>query len=86
MVSSYAKFSERTELWKYIASKIAQPDPKDSKYEENESAVAKINSWIANSVIPSIGNQLTKFDYPKEAWDYLARLYTQTNVAYHYRI
>ena len=45
----------------------AQPDSKDSKYEEWESAVGKINSWIANSMIPSIGNQSAKFDYPKDS-------------------
>lgn len=73
-------------LWKYVVSTIAQPDSKDSKYEEWEPAVGKINSWIANSVIPSIGNQLAKFDYPKEAWDYLARLYTQIDTARHYQI
>lgn len=49
-------FLKEPKLWKYIASKIAQPDHKDSKYKEKESAVGKINSWIANSVIPSIGN------------------------------
>lgn len=57
------------------------PDIRDQKYEEWESSVGKINSWIANSVTPSIGNQLAKFDYPKDAWDYLARLYTQSNSA-----
>lgn len=39
----------------------------------------KTNSWIANSIIPSIGNQLVKFNYPKDSWDYLSWLYTQSN-------
>ena len=80
------KILKGQKLWKYIVSTIAQLDSKDSKYEEWDYAVGKINPWIANSVIPSIGNQLAKFDYPKEAWDYLARLYTQTNAARCYQI
>lgn len=59
---------------------------KDTKYEEWEANLGKLNSWIANSVIPSICNQLAKFKYPKEAWDYLARLYTQPNVARKYKL
>lgn len=68
-------------LWKYVSAKLTAPDIRDQKYEEWESSVGKINSWNANSVTPSIGNQLAKFDYPKDAWDYLARLYTQSNSA-----
>eukprot|EP00268_Persea_americana_P061956 TRINITY_DN7898_c1_g1_i12.p1 TRINITY_DN7898_c1_g1~~TRINITY_DN7898_c1_g1_i12.p1 ORF type:complete len:419 (+),score=52.49 TRINITY_DN7898_c1_g1_i12:979-2235(+) len=79
-------FLKGQKLWKYLVSKIDQPNPKNAKYEERESAIGKINSWIANSSIPSIGNQLAKFDYPKDAWDYLARLYTQTNAACRYQI
>lgn len=41
-------------LWIYVASEIDLHDAKDTKYEEWESDVGKINSWIANSVIPSL--------------------------------
>lgn len=33
---------------------------------------------FANSIDPSIRFQLAKFVHPKDAWDYLARLYVQT--------
>lgn len=62
-------------LWKYVAGKIDPPDAKDANYEEWELAVGKTNSWIANSVT-SIGNQLGKFKYPRDAWNYVAWLYT----------
>ena len=74
-------FLKGQKLWKQIDSKIDAPDTKDAKYEEWESSVGIINSWIANSVVPSIGNQLAKFTYPEDSWDYLARLYTQSNSA-----
>lgn len=43
--------------------------------------VGKINSWLANFVDPTIGFQLAKFAHPKDAWDYLARLYVHNNLA-----
>ena len=79
-------FLKGQKLWKYIATQVTQPDSKDTKFEEWEASVGKINSWIANSVTPSIGNQLAKFNYPKDAWDYLAKLYTQSNAARRYQL
>ena len=63
-------FLKGQKLWKYVTTKIPTPDDKDNTFEEWEASVGKINSWIANSVIPSIGNQLAKFNYPKDAWDF----------------
>ena len=73
-------FLKGQNLWKYIA-KIPPPDSKDTTFEEWEASVGKINSWISNLVAPWIGNQLAKFSYPKDAWDYLAKLYTRSNAA-----
>ena len=58
-------FLKGQKLWKYVDQQIPPPDSKDDKFEEWEASVGKINSWIANSVTPSIGNQLAKFNYPK---------------------
>lgn len=79
-------FLNGQKLWKYIAKKIPIPAIKDTTFEEWEASVGKINSWIANLVAPSIGNQSAKFSYPKDAWDYLAKLYTQSNVARRYQL
>ena len=46
---------------------------------------SKIITWI-NSVTPSIGMQLAKYEYAKEVWDHLARLYTQSNFAKKYQL
>lgn len=51
-------------MW-LVAWYSCPPYKKDTKYEEWELAMGKVNSWIANSVIPSIGNQLAKFKYLK---------------------
>lgn len=79
-------FLKGQKLWKYVDQQIPTPDSKDAKFEEWEASVRKINSWTANLVTPSIGNQLAKFNYPKVAWDYLARLYTQSNAAHRYKL
>ena len=79
-------FFKGQRLWKYVAKQITTPNSKDATFEEWEASVGKINSWIANSVNPSIGNQLAKFNYPKDAWDYLAKLYARSNVARRYQL
>ena len=60
-------FLKCQKLWKYIDQRIPPPDNKDAKFEEWEASIGKINSWIANLVTPSIGNQLAKFNYLKDA-------------------
>lgn len=35
---------------------------------------------------PTIGFQLARFAHPKNAWDYSARLYVQTNSAKRYQV
>ena len=42
---------------------------------------SKIITWVNNSVTPSIGLQLAKYETAKEVWDHLAKLYTQSNFA-----
>ena len=74
-------FLKEQKLWKYIAKKIPTLHSKDTTFEEWEASMGKINSWIANAIALSIGNQLAKFSYPKDAWDYLAKLYTRSNAA-----
>lgn len=61
--------------------------PVDSTLQEEwESDIGKINSWLANSVDPTISFQLAKFACPKDAWDYLPRLYIQSNSTKRYQL
>lgn len=70
------------QLWKYITH-VAETD---SKFEEYNADISKINSWIANTMDLAIGRQLAKFRKPKETQDYLSRLYTQSNSAKQYQL
>lgn len=54
-------------LWKNITGPANALAEIDAKYEEYELDISKINSWIANSVDPTIGKQLPKFKRSKEA-------------------
>ncbi|GKC76597.1 hypothetical protein Tco_1127371 [Tanacetum coccineum] len=47
---------------------------------------SKIITLINNSVTPSIGLQLAKYETTKVVWDHLARLYTQSNFAKYYQL
>ena len=47
---------------------------------------SKIITWINNSVIASIGIQLTKFEDAKDIWDFLKSLYTQSDFAKQYQL
>lgn len=58
----------------------------DSEFEEYDADIVKINSWIANTMDPSIGKQLAKFRKPKETWDSLSWLYTQSSFAKRYQL
>lgn len=71
-------FLEVQTLWQIVSSNIEKPIAMEGNWESN---IGKINSWLANFVDPSIGFQLAKFAHPKDAWDYLARLYVQNNLA-----
>ena len=42
---------------------------------------AKIITWINNSVDQSIGVHFARFNTAKEIWDYLSKLYIQSNFA-----
>jgi len=39
----------------------------------------KIITWINNSTKHLIGTQLVKYEIAKEVWNYLQRLFTQSN-------
>lgn len=85
-------FLKGKKLWGYINGDLNKPNDKTNveKYAELldvwEANNSKIITWINNSVAPSIGMQLAKYDYAKDVWDHLGRLYTQSNFAKKYQL
>ena len=84
-------FLKGKSMWGYVSGTITAPDPskEDSSsttIETWEVANSKIITWINNSVSPSIGVQLAKFETVKQVWDYLTRIYTQSNFAKQYQL
>ena len=79
-------FLKGKKMWGYVTGDLGKPsDEKAENYtallDVWEANNSKIITWINNSVEHSIGMQLAKYDYAKEVWDHLARLYTQSNFA-----
>lgn len=73
-------------LWGYVSGTHCKPiEVNNEKYVEQLDSWgvcnSKIITWINNSVENSIGMQLAKYDTAKEIWEYLGKLYTQSNFA-----
>lgn len=79
-------------MWSYVDGTSVKPiDKKDeAKYtKELETwnvSNSNILTWINNYGSQSIGVHLAKYDTAKEVWDYLKRLYTQSNFAKQYQL
>lgn len=43
-------------FWKYISGKVTGPAENDSKFEAYDAGIGIINSWIANTIDPTIVN------------------------------
>ena len=79
-------------MWGYVSG--TKTKPINGLLVENYEALldtlevdnSKVITWINNSVTPSIGAQLAKYDSAKAVWDHLARLYTQSNFAKQYQL
>ena len=84
-------FLKGKKLWGYVDGVLSKPTNKTaadyaSLLEVWDANNSKIITWINNSVTHSIGMQLAKYEYAKEVWDHLARLYTQSNFAKRYQL
>ena len=84
-------FLKGKKLWGYVSGTFVKP--RDEKAENYMKLVdvwefdnSKIITWINNSVKHTIGMQLAKFETAKEVWDYLEKLYTQSNFAKQYQL
>ncbi|GKC03110.1 gag-pol polyprotein [Tanacetum coccineum] len=78
-------------MWGYVSGVKKMPtDEKIDNYdvllETWEVDNSKIITWINNSVTPSIGLQLAKYETANAMWDQLAKLYTQSNFAKQYQL
>uniref|UniRef100_A0A5B7BTX9 Retrotransposon Copia-like N-terminal domain-containing protein n=1 Tax=Davidia involucrata TaxID=16924 RepID=A0A5B7BTX9_DAVIN len=78
-------------MWDYITREEAAPtDTKAANHAELQKTWnvnnAKIITWINNSVDQTIGVQLAKFNTAKQIWEYLSKLYVQSNFAKRYQL
>jgi hypothetical protein len=82
-------FLKGKKMWGYVSETYMIP--KNIKegdavlIETWETNNAKIITWINNSVEHSIGTQLARYKTTKEVWDYLQRLFTQSNFVKQYQ-
>lgn len=84
-------FLKGKKMWGYVNGSNTKPT--DEKAENSSELIdvweannSKIITWINNSVVPSIGIQLAKFEYAKEVWDHLTKLFSQSNFAKRYQL
>ncbi|PWA71849.1 hypothetical protein CTI12_AA263730 [Artemisia annua] len=78
-------------MWGYVTGVKKMPtdnklDNYDVLLETWEVENSKVITWINNSITPSIGLQLAKYETAKAVWDHLAKLYTQSNFAKQYQL
>lgn len=90
-------FVEGKGLWGYIDGSEILPDASKAKDAEAKAAAtlaaaqwkvnnAKVVSWILGSVNTSIGIPMRGFDTAQEMWDYLEKVYQQSNLARKFQI
>lgn len=90
------------EVWGHVTGLIVKPPPvnvkaydptyavKHEEYVKNfgkwEVENARILTWFHNSSEPSIGMNFSRYDTAKEVWDYLKRMYLESNFAKQYEL
>ncbi|KAF7121356.1 hypothetical protein RHSIM_Rhsim13G0148200 [Rhododendron simsii] len=89
-------FVEGKGLWGYVDGSEIPPDASKAKDEAVKAAVqaaaqwrvnnAKVVSWILGSVNTSIGIPMRGLRTAKEMWDYLEKVYQQSNLARKFQI
>lgn len=90
-------FVEGKGLWGYVDGSEIPPDASKAKDEAAKAAAkqaaaqwrvnnAKVVSWILGSVNTSIGIPMRGLRTTKEMWDYLEKVYQQSNLAHKFQI
>lgn len=90
-------FVERKGLWGYVDGSAIPPDASKAKDEAAKAAVtqaaaqwrvnnARVVSWILGSVNTNIGIPMRGLHTTKEMWDYLEKVYQQSNLARKFQI
>lgn len=80
-------FIEGKGLWRYIDGTESKPDESESKkLKQWRIDNAKIISWILGSIDANIGIPMRGFKTAEEMWNYLERVYQQSNLARKFQI
>ena len=75
-------FVKGKELWGHIDGTDPAPNNEEKeKYVKSEVKDARIMSWILGSVEPSILLNLRPYKTSREMWEYLKKIYNQSNTA-----
>ncbi|GAV71100.1 UBN2_3 domain-containing protein, partial [Cephalotus follicularis] len=92
--SSMKSFLKGRKLWRIVTGDKPAPvkrqdETNDSfadRLEDWDSANHRILTWFTNTYIPSVNMHFSCFDLAKEAWDFLASLYTSADLAHQYQL
>ncbi|KAG6529985.1 hypothetical protein ZIOFF_012202 [Zingiber officinale] len=79
-------FVKRKELWSHIDRTNPAPNSEKEEYVKWEVKDAQIMSWILGSVEPSILLNLKPYKTSREMWDYLKKIYNQSNTAQRFQL
>ncbi|KAG6760449.1 hypothetical protein POTOM_036971 [Populus tomentosa] len=81
-------FVKGKELWGHIAGTIPAPDSEQEKekYVKWEVKDAQIMSWILGSMEHSMLLNLKPYKSSREMWDYLKKVYNQSNTARRFQL
>lgn len=66
-------------LWCYVDGSVPKPSDEGKDLQQWSTDNAKVITWILGSVDMSIGIPMRGFDTAKEMWDYLEKVYQQSN-------
>lgn len=81
-------FVKGKELWGHIAGTVPAPDSEQEKekYVKWEVKDAQIMSWILGSMEHSMLLNLKPYKSSREMWDYLKKVYNQSNTARRFQL
>ncbi|GAV60260.1 LOW QUALITY PROTEIN: UBN2_3 domain-containing protein, partial [Cephalotus follicularis] len=69
---------------------VKRQDETDKSFADRlevwDNANHRILTWFTNTSIPSVNTHFSRFDLAKEAWDFLATLYTSADLAHQYQL
>ncbi|KAG6497857.1 hypothetical protein ZIOFF_045763 [Zingiber officinale] len=85
-VFQFQIFVKGKELWNYINGANPAPNNEEEEYVKWKVKDTQIMSWILGSVEPSILLNLKSYKTSREMWDYLNKIYNQSNIARRFQL